>query len=71
VEDIAGTEKNVSFVFFFKNARGFSDVSHSFISTNIQESDRYGIDIDENKVWLYKIKHLVCFLNISITNYLN
>jgi hypothetical protein len=33
----------------------------SFISTDIQESNKYGIDIDENKVWLYKIKHLVCF----------
>jgi hypothetical protein len=45
--------KKVSFV--------FSDVSHSFISTNIQEGDQYAIDIDRNKVWLHKIKYLACF----------
>ena len=57
MEDIAGTEKNVSFVFFFKNARGFSDVSHSFISTNIQESDRYGIDILDKEDIAWRTKY--------------
>ena len=65
MEDIAGAEKKVSFV-FFKNARGLDNDGFGrltllpFHQYSRQRSIWY-TDIDENKVWLYKIKYLVCF----------